>query len=512
MGNTCTKARSEDGKTISDPGQLGANSDINSDENELMLKTTSNYEDTVDDHGQANPNRNADENIEENELTSMLKCMHHRIDQLIDVKELMHREMMKGLSKDTHNTADVKMYPTYVRATPDGTESGDFLALDIGGTNLRVLYVHISDKVVKQIAETRHEIKDLKKVTGIQLFDYVAERLAEFMEKNGLKEKTLPLGFTFSFPYVQKGLTSATLTAWSKDFEVSGVEGEDVYVLLQEAIKRRGDISVNVLAVINDTTGTLMSCAFEHHDCVAGLILGTGTNACYIEKLENVDIWDGDTLPPQQIIINTEWGAFGDRDADGNGGVLEHLITEYDDEINRSTVNDGKHIFEKMTSGMYLGEIVRLILVKLTKAGVIFNGNITDDLETKWIFKTKYISYIEEDTSVNNEACKSIFKKFGLEIKDEDCEKVKTVCSAVSSRAAKLLSAGIAAIVCQVGRKEVICGVDGSLYKYHPNIKTIMAETTKLLAPFMTVQYVESSDGSGRGAAIVAAVAQRLKK
>ena len=39
-----------------------------------------------------------------------------------------------------------------------------------------------------------------------------------------------------------------------------------------------------------------------------GLILGTGSNACYVEKLENVKTWTGDRNDPKQVIINMEWG------------------------------------------------------------------------------------------------------------------------------------------------------------------------------------------------------------
>lgn len=33
----------------------------------------------------------------------------------------------------------------------------------------------------------------------------------------------------------------------------------------------------------------------------AFLLIGTGTNACYIEKLENVGLWDGDYNEPKQV-------------------------------------------------------------------------------------------------------------------------------------------------------------------------------------------------------------------
>lgn len=41
--------------------------------------------------------------------------------QLLEVKRRMSEEMLRGLSRQTHEQASVKMLPTYVRSTPDGT-------------------------------------------------------------------------------------------------------------------------------------------------------------------------------------------------------------------------------------------------------------------------------------------------------------------------------------------------------------------------------------------------------
>ena len=42
------------------------------------------------------------------------------------------------------------------------------------------------------------------------------------------------------------------------------------------------DIRVNVLALVNDTVGTLMASAYHDQNTRIGLILGTGSNACYV--------------------------------------------------------------------------------------------------------------------------------------------------------------------------------------------------------------------------------------
>lgn len=49
----------------------------------------------------------------------------------------------RGLSKKTHDKATVKCFPTYVRKLPSGHETGKFLALDLGGTNFRVVVIDI---------------------------------------------------------------------------------------------------------------------------------------------------------------------------------------------------------------------------------------------------------------------------------------------------------------------------------------------------------------------------------
>lgn len=57
---------------------------------------------------------------------------------------------------------------------------------------------------------------------------------------NLMNREKLPLGFTFSFPCKQEGLTCAKLVSWTKGFKASNVEGNDVVQLLREACSRRG--------------------------------------------------------------------------------------------------------------------------------------------------------------------------------------------------------------------------------------------------------------------------------
>jgi hexokinase len=199
--------------------------------------------------------------------------------------DLMLKELNKGLSKNENRDADMKCFITYIRDLPNGTERGKFLALDLGGTNFRVLIIHLKSETDVQMESKIYAIPQAIMLgSGTQLFDHIADCLANFMKEQNIFEERLSLGFTFSFPLQQLGLTKGLLVKWTKGFNCANVAGQDVVKLLKDAISRREDIKIDICAILNDTTGTLMSCAWKNHDCRIALIVGTGSNACYVEK------------------------------------------------------------------------------------------------------------------------------------------------------------------------------------------------------------------------------------
>ena len=97
-------------------------------------------------------------------------------------------------------------------------------------------------------------------------------------------------------------------------------------------------------AVLNDTTGCLMSCAWQDTRSRIGLILGTGTNACYLESVSAIGTLDEDEdenvgkVKMEHMIVNTEWGAFGDN------GELDFCRTKWDRNVDEMSVNPGKQV------------------------------------------------------------------------------------------------------------------------------------------------------------------------
>ena len=59
------------------------------------------------------------------------------------MEKLLRQAIEQGLDAKGHKTATVKCFPTYVRELPSGHEVGKFLALDLGGTNFRVVLMDI---------------------------------------------------------------------------------------------------------------------------------------------------------------------------------------------------------------------------------------------------------------------------------------------------------------------------------------------------------------------------------
>ncbi|KAG7279179.1 hypothetical protein CRUP_022374 [Coryphaenoides rupestris] len=413
------------------------------------------------------------------QITQTLAELQLTTEQLLEIKKRMRIEIQNGLSKSTQEIATVKMLPTYVQSTPDGTENGDFLALDLGGTNFRVLLVKIRSGK-KRTVEMNNKIyaipMEVMQGTGEELFDHIVQCISDFLDYMGMKKTRLPLGFTFSFPCQQTSLDAGILVTWTKGFKATDCEGEDVVGLLRDAIRRREEFDLDVVAIVNDTVGTMMTCAYEEPTCEVGLIAGTGSNACYMEEMRNVEMIEGDE---GRMCVNME--------------------------------------YEKMCSGMYLGEIVRNILIDLTKKGFLFRGQISETLKTRGIFETKYLSQIESDRLALLQV-RSILQHLGLDSTCDDSIIVKKVCGAVSHRAAQMCGAGMAAVVDKIRENrgldhlDVTVGVDGTLYKLHPHFSRIMQQTVTALAPHCNVNFLLSEDGSGKGAALITAVGCRLRE
>jgi hexokinase len=137
---------------------------------------------------------------------------------------------------------------TWISKYPTGSETGRVLTVDMGGTNLRICDVCLSTgrRDFEQI-QRKYKLPDGIKTSSFEaLWDFIADRLASFLKDhhNGGPPKTpLPLAFTFSFPVDQRSIRSGVLQRWTKNFNVPGVEGNDVVPQLEAALERKVDLN-----------------------------------------------------------------------------------------------------------------------------------------------------------------------------------------------------------------------------------------------------------------------------
>lgn len=439
-------------------------------------------------------------------VENRLARMRFSVATVKQIKDVFVSEMNKGIHQEP---SSLQMENTYVPELVSGTEEGIFLALDLGGTNFRILLLELSNgKAVRDEMKDYYIAPELRLGSGLTLFDYLAECISDFVIAQGLQDVELPLGFTFSFPMIQHSLDVGILVTWTKSFNCEDVVNKDVVQLLRNAIAKRGDTKVRVVAILNDTTGTLVQGAAVDPETAIGLILGTGSNACYLERADRVEHWEPERHGEKEVVIDIEWGAFGDN------GVLDFIKTEFDRENDANSLLVNSFTFEKYISGKYLGEIVRIVLSKFAKEGLLFAGyDPSSSLFSPRKFTSDLVTYIEQDTiKGGNNNTKEVLAKYDIVPTEDDIRVVKYVCEVVSNRAVLLVSICLAALLERIDKKNVTIAIDGSLYEYHPRFEKSMKKYISLLAPRHKFKLIHVKDGSGKGAALVSAIAQRIEK
>ena len=146
--------------------------------------------------------------------------------------------------------------------------------------------------------------------------------------------------------------------------------------------------------------------------------MGTGSNACYVE-------------PEKNEIINIEWGNYAN--------LLPRMPTDY--LMDEDTPNRGNQFAEKMMSGYYLGEQVRLCAIEVFRERIT-NYAETTPLNFRWQFKSETVSdvlscYFGKDL---DGICKILRgEKGGLKSFDcSDAEIFGKICALTVNRSADL--------------------------------------------------------------------------
>jgi hexokinase len=412
---------------------------------------------------------------------------------LQEVAARFEAAMREGLAG---RPSSLRMLPSYI-ARPTGAERGEAVAIDFGGTNVRILKVRLDHGQVQCGKSSSFCLKDpsgaydytREETRAEELFDFIACQVVDVLAGDS---SALPLGLTFSFPCRQEGINRAVLIHWTKEIRTSGVEGRDVTPLLAEALERQDVRNVRPRAVINDTVGTLLAAAYKLRGVDLGSICGTGHNTCYLEPRH--------PLTGQPMIVNMEAGSFD--------GVT---LTPFDRVVNEASVRPGEQLLEKMVSGAYLGEVVLAALRTMAAEGLLPAGNRSWDRGT--LTGVDLGQVLKDGPGCEN--TKSVAEtRLGLTgLTNESLPSLRKLVESVTGRSARLVGATYAGILHYLDpglAREHTVAIDGSLYAKMPGYDAgIRASLAAVLGPgARTVTTRLIKDGSGIGAAIAAVVAQ----
>lgn len=407
---------------------------------------------------------------------------------ILQIATAFQTDLQKALA---HHPSSLKALPSFL-GVPTSQETGRYLSVDFGGTNLRVLdielygqgryTIHAQSKV--SLANAGNIDCTASACHSDTLFDFIAQQIAD------IAQPSMPynLGHTFSFPSHQIDRNQATLLHWTKEIKTTGVVGLDINQALHAALLRQNLPNICPVVILNDTVGTLITAAYGNPAADIGSICGTGHNTAYLEQRP--------PNAPGPMFINLESGNFD-----------QLPLSRYDCLLDAQSDKPGEQRLEKMVSGRYLGELLRLAALDL------LHNTVPKDLflqptAAPWSLTAEQVAAWLLDQS----AIAAWLQERMKLILPEQLAALQLLANRLCTRSARLVAASHIGILRHIDpalEKNHHIAIDGSLFEklpgYQEAIRQALTETLADHAGMVTVGLCK--DGSGVGAAIAAALA-----
>lgn len=433
---------------------------------------------------------------------------------LVEISNLVLEQMSSGLeAKD----AGLMMLPSFVDVFPSGKECGEYFAIDLGGTSLKVVWVRLGTGPGEIAEESVREWPipaECYDTENGKLLAWIVDKTIDVIRLHSQSSEGAPpvIGLCYSFACDQDNLDHGIQLLWTKNFRGKGLLGKDIVQALKDEFERK-NVKVLIPALMNDSVASLIGAKYSMPEVKAGVILGTGTNCAYIEAVSKIK-----TLPKEYnkrgeyMVINTEWG---DAKLDGTIPLCEEDLW-----VDLSSANPGHGLFEKLISGLYIGDIARRMMLKLAEKVGCFCGypeKAGAGLAKPQSFGGASLAAIYHDDRKDlQETAKVLQNCFGLTgLSYKDLALAKRICHMVATRSARLCAAALVAILHREFDNDpdgkVVISVDGSTFtKFEGYRRLVRHAIDEILDDRELSSRVEIrlADGSSvMGAAIVAALA-----
>ncbi|MBP8639900.1 MAG: hexokinase [Oscillospiraceae bacterium] len=291
---------------------------------------------------------------ETNELLREIS-MHPDLNNIQELTNSFLSEMEKGLYGEV---SSIPMIPTYISAIGTPSEDDPVIAVDAGGTNLRVaLVTFIDGKPIVSRLEKYSMPGSLFEISSDDFFSQLAEKILP------LTEVSDKIGFCFSYPAEIFPNRDGKIMCLTKEVSVTDSEGQILGQGIKKKLSEMGVSKDLSFTLLNDTVAGLMGGVAEFtlscFDGICGLILGTGYNTCCLEKGENIS----KLVKAPDMIINCESGNF-----------TKALRGEVDKMIDTTAEYPEVNTLERMLSGAYIGKIVTNMAHFAAQKGLLSNG------------------------------------------------------------------------------------------------------------------------------------------
>ncbi len=382
-------------------------------------------------------------------------------------------EMEKGLAGDE---SSLKMLPTYIETGDSVAKNKPVIVLDAGGTKFRCAVVHFDGKgnaVIENFKEQSMPGAE-SEVTSEQFFDTLANYTQDVIDKSDT------IGFCFSYPCEMQPGKDGKLIYFSKEMKAQEVLGRMIGENLNTAINRLGLGSDKKIIILNDTVTTLLAGKANDikdgavdYDSYIGFILGTGTNSCYVEQNSNIKKASGLDASKSQV-INIESAGFTNVPS----GQIDKLF-------DASTNDPGIHVFEKMTSGAYLGPLCLKVIETAVLNG-LFSELAKEKLSRIVSLDTIGISKYLEEPSARVHVLGEILH----DLSNFDRAIMLALIESIVTRAAKLIAIKLSAVAIKSGKgksadKPVCIVAEGTTFYKLPGLKE---KTEEFLNRFLTYE------------------------
>lgn len=363
----------------------------------------------------------------------------------------MLAEMRSGLAGE-HCSMD--MIPTYL--SNDGQLQAGVRAavIDAGGTNFRSALVNfqpagytVTDMIKRKMPGTEAPC------TWDEFVRFTADAIEPLMDRADV------IGFCFSYAATITPEIDGRVITIDKEVVVDGCEDQLVGASLLAELERRG-ITGKKIVILNDTVAVLLGMAAgldkSRYAGFIGQVSGTGTNTCVslpVSEIKKLGL-EGDN----GMIINLESGKY-----DGiPGGDFDRMLDE-------QSHNPGQKHFEKLTAGVYLGEICHLMLNAAADEGLL-SEECAEKVRALPVF---------DSSVIDAWACGEGYEMLGGN--EDDHSFAQTLSLALFHRSARCMCVNLLALAELIGggREKPICMLaEGSLVQrgrcYRPELERLL--------------------------------------